>query len=180
MSSPRASLMARHAFTAQVGAEPAVKLLNADSYTTWPDSRFSGYAGEGGKTITNELSVGETHGVYPADTGSGAVDTVLPEVSSVERVSGFDTGVSAADHITNSDTVVFKVTFTETVDVSTLSGADFELVGTPALAGVVAPTISVAENADGPDTGGGHRRCLRQGHRRRPRRLYRRPDPRPG
>ena len=74
-----------------------------------------------GKTI-RELSVGETHGVYPADTGSGAVDTVLLEVSSVERVSGFDTGVSAADHITNSDTVVFKVTFTETVDVSTPIG----------------------------------------------------------
>ena len=66
--------------------------------------------------------------------------------------SGFETGVSAADHITNSDTVVFKVTFTETVDVSTLSGADFELVGTPALAGVVAPTINVAANADGTGT----------------------------
>ena len=87
------------------------------------------------------------------DTGTGAVDTVLPEVSSVERVAElYDTGVSATDNVTNSDTVVFKVTFTETMDLSTLSGVDFELVGTPALAGVNAPTISLVANPDGTGT----------------------------
>jgi hypothetical protein len=124
-------------------------------YTVF-DVTVTGAAGDAGTVLSLALKAGASFtdvagnlgGSYSAgahQVGDKAVDTVHPAVSSIERVdtASSDTGASATDGHTNADTVIFKVTFSENVDVTTLQPTDFELQ-----AGTVLSAIDLSLHQD--------------------------------